>query len=289
MYKRILVSVSLLFFVWSAVNAQDDNSKIDDIKSVLINGDYKVALSECKALIKSGVNDTTQLATVYGYAGLSSEALGHKTEAINYYKKAVELQMPQLDVYDKLINLTKKEKNDSIYEFALLEKNKAFPEYNQEVTKSLAYLYINSGQFKKLLNCTNDLLDWFPENENYNYFNGVALENLNNTEEAKQYYEKALKLNPDHSGANMSLGLILYNEGSEIFANRKKEYESKSKPDRVDYLTYNRGIEKGKVIYRKALPHLLKAYESGSYPGLKQVLFNTYARLEEKEKKEAYR
>ncbi len=70
----------------------------------------------------------------------------------------------------------------------------------------------------------------------------------------------------------MSLGLIVYNEGSEIFLKRKKEYEAIGKPGRVNYREYEKGIEKGKTLYRQALPHLLKAYESGSSPDLNVIL-----------------
>lgn len=289
MYKNILLSACMLLITWTSTQAQDINSKIDDIKTILINGNYEQGLNECKSLIESNLCDTTQLAVLYGYAGLSSEVLKHKTEAINYYKKAVELQMPQLDVYDKLINLSKKEKNDSIYEYALLEKAKAFPEYTKEIKGSLAYLYINTRQYEKLLSTTNELLGWNPNESNFIYFKGVALQNLGQIEEAKACYKEVIKLNPDHPDANMSLGMILYNDGSEIFAKRKKKYEAIAKPDRMDYFDYNKGIEEGKNIYKEALPYLLKAYESGSYPDLKQILFNTYTRLEQLDKREAYR
>ena len=289
MYKSILLTAGLICCFWATVNAQDVNEKIDNIKSTLINGNYAEGLKQCEEVLKSGISDTMQLAMVYGYAGLSSEALKHKTEAIYYYKKAVALQMPQLDVYDKLINLSKKEKNDSVYEYALLEKLKVFPEYSDEVKKSLAYLYINTKQYENLLDITNELLTLHPKEVNYLYFKGVALQNLNKPEEAKVFYTETLNLDPEHSGANMSLGLILYNNGSEIFLKKKKEYESIAKPDRVDYHNYDVGIEKGRVLYRQAIPHLIKAYESGSYPDLKPIIFNAYIRLEQKEKAEPYR
>jgi len=273
----------------TSIYAQNIDSKLDDIKSAMINGNYEGGLNECKELLKSNINDTMQLALVYGYAGLSSEALRKKEDAIEYYKMAVLYQVPQLDIYDKLINLSKKAKNDSVYEFALLEKAKAYPEYNEEIMSSLAYHYVNTMQYEKLLSTTNELLKLYPSDVNYLFFKGIALQNLNQAEDAKNYYNEVLKLNSEHPGANMSLGMFLYNEGSEIFAFRKKQYESIAKPDRVDYTAYDQGIEKGKVIYRQALPYLLIAYESGSYPDLKKILFNIYVRLEQKDKAEPYR
>lgn len=289
MYKNIVLAACLLIMMATLAQAQDVDSQIDDIKTALINSNFEGGLAQCKSLIEANMADTAQLALVYGYAGFSSEALGQKDEALNYYKNAVQFHVPQLDIYDKLINLSKKAKNDSIYEFALLEKTKAFPEYNQDNTKSLAYHYINTQQYKKVISTTDELLNWYPENVNYLYFRGIALQNLGQIEEGKTYYTEVLKLKPDHAGSNMSLGMLLYKDGSEIFANKKKEYEAIAKPDRVDYAEYNRGIEKGKSVYKEALPYLLKAYKSGSYPDLKQVLFNTYVRLEQKDKAEAYR
>lgn len=289
MYKKVILTFSFFLFVLAFVYAQDVDSKIDNIKSILINGDYEAGLKECEALLHTGISDNTQLALIYGYAGLSCEALKRKAEAINYYKKAVELQMPQLDVYDKLINLAKKEKNDSVYEYALFEKLKAFPEYNDEIKSSLAYFYINNKLYEKCLNTVNELLVLHPNDINYLYFKGLALQNLNRIEEAKGVYVEVLKLNTDHAGANMSLGILIYNDGSEIFLKRKKEYEAIAKPDRVDYYNYDKGIEKGKTLYKQALPYLLKAYESGSYPDLKPIIFNTYIRLEQKDKAEPYR
>lgn len=289
MYKKVLLAVCLFVVLLNPIQAQDIDSKIDDIKTALVNGNYEIGLNECKALIESNLCNTKQLAVLYGYAGLSSEVMKQKTEAINYYKKAVELQMPQLDVYDKLISLSKKEKNDSIYEFALLEKARAFPEYKKDIAESLAFQYLNTTQYEKLLNTVNELLSWNSNDINALYFKGIALQNLNQAEEAKKYYSEVIKLDTEHLGANIGLGMILYNEGSEIFAYRKKVYESKAKPDGIDYLNYNNGIEEGKDLYRQALPYLLKAYESGSYPDLKQILFNTYTRLEQKQKREAYR
>lgn len=289
MHIKILLSTLSVFLIWSAVKAQDIDSKLNEIKFSLMNGNYEEGLKASKSIIESNAGDSTQLAFVYSYAGISSEATGKTEDAISYYKKAVRFEVPQLDIYDKLISLSKKEKNDSVYEFALLEKAKSFPDFDDSVTKSLATHYANSGQYKKLLKISNKLLESYPNETRYLFYKGVALQNSDQIEEAKVYYNKILELDPDHSGANMGIGMMLYNDGSEIFKSRKKEYESKVNPDRVDYSVYNKGIEAGKKLYREALPYLLKAYESGSYPGLKQVLFNTYARLEQSEKAKAYK
>lgn len=285
-----LISIAVLSLVLATSGyAQDFDDMLTDAKLAMMDGKYEEGLKICKELIAAENADSAQIAEACASAGMASEALKDRPGALTYYAKAVEYQVPQLDIYDKLISLSKSEKNDSIYEIALMEKSKAFPDYNEDITKSLANLYAKQQQYDKLLNYSDKLLEWYPSETKYLYFKAVSLQNLNRFDEAKEYYSKILELDPDHPGANMSIGLALYNQGSEIFSARKKEYEAIAKPDRVDYSNYNKGIEAGKKLYREAAPYLIKAYESGSYPSLKRVLFNLYLLLEEKEKAEPYR
>lgn len=289
MKPKLQLLIGFLTVLIPAVYGQDFDSKLNDAKNALIEAQNEKALGYCEELITAGNEDSTKLALAFGYAGMACEGLDRTTDALDYYSKAVSYSVPQLDVYDKLISLSKKEKNNEVYEFALKSKAKEFPDYYSDVTKSLAYLYVNSQQYDKLLNTTDELLNWYPENKNYLFFKGVALQNLSKPDEATEYFKQVLALDPDHPGANMSVGLALFNQGSEIFELRKKEYEALAKPTRVDYSVYEKGIEKGKTVYREALPYLLKAYNSGKYPSLKQALFRTYVLLEEKDKAEPYR
>lgn len=289
MNTKFFLAVGILVFLFSATYAQNFDDKLNDAKLSMIDGNYEAGLKLCEELIAVGNPDSSQLSLAYAYAGMASEVLKHNPEALMYYSTAVGMKVPQLDIYDKLISLSKSEKNDTIYEFALLEKLKAWPDYEESITKSLATLYAKTTQYEKLSSVSDILLAWYPDETKYLFYKAVALQNLDQIEEAKTFYNKVLEIDPDHSGANMSLGLMLYNKGSEIFALRKKEYEAIAKPDRVDYAAYNRGIEVGKKLYREAAPYLIKAYESGSYPSLKRVLFNLYVLLEEKDKAEPYR
>jgi tetratricopeptide (TPR) repeat protein len=288
MYKKYLVIICSLLVLETSGQAQDFDAKLTEAKISMMEGHYEVGLNQCKELISTGT-DSTQRSLAYGYAGLASEVLGYLPDALAYYCQAVSYKVPQMDVYDKLISLSKKEKNDSVYEFALLEKAKAFPEDQPDITKNLAIHYANTQQYEKLLDASNALLNWFPENTNYLFYKAVAYQNLNQVEKAETHYQKVLQLDPEHPGANMSFGLLLFNRGSEVFESRKKEYEAKSRPNRVDYSVYRKGIDQGKALYRQALPYLLKAFESGSYPGLNKALYNIYVRLEENEKAALYR
>ena len=289
MDKGTLIIACLVFLTIITAHSQDFDEKLMDAKLAIMEGNYESGLNICNELIATKNDDSTHLAEAFATAGLACEGLKHTTDALNYYSKAVELNIPQLDIYDKLIGLSKNEKNDSIYEFALIEKLKAFPIFEESITKNLNNHYAKIKDYEKLLTTSNKLISWYPSTTRYLFYKALALQNVGQIEESRTYYQKVLELEPEHPGANMSIGLMLYNKGREIFSQEKKEYEAIAKPDRVDYAVYNRGREKGKVFFREASPYLIKAYESGSYPDLKRVLFNLYVLSEEKEKAEPYR
>lgn len=287
--KNLLLSGCLLIVWCFSVQAQDFDSKMDVITNALMNNDFELCLKECDSLIAGGEGDSLQQAMIYSYAGFASERLNKSTDAIVYYKKAIQFKVPQLDIYDRVISLSKKANNDADSEFFLLEKRKAFPEFKESIVESLAYLYLKMEQYEKLLSVTNELIEWFPANPTFFNFQGIAFQNLDQIDQAEASYKKVLELDPGHSYANMGMGMILYNKASKIYDDKKDAYSSINKPTQVDYYTYRNALEGPKSIYRKALPYLLKAYEDESFSSLKAILFKLYTRLEEKEKTMQYK
>ncbi|MFY9152289.1 MAG: hypothetical protein WAO52_09755 [Prolixibacteraceae bacterium] len=287
--KHLLLSGCLLIFFCFSVQAQDFDSKLNDAQTALMNGNFESCLSECESLIAGGEGDSLQQAMIYSYAGFASEKLDKLTAAITYYKKAIQFKVPRLDIYDKVISLSKKVNNNADGEFALLEKRKAFPEFQTSIVESLAYLYLEMEQYDKLIAVTNELIEWFPTNPTFLNFQGIAFQNSGQIDKAEVAYKKVLELDPDHSYANMGMGMILYNKASKIYDDKRDHYSLINKPTQVDYYTYRKALEEPKSIYRLALPYLLKAYEDESFSSLKAVLFKLYTRLEEKDKTLLYR
>ena len=111
MSKKILLSLITFFLVSTTILAQDFDDKLTDAKMAMMDGNFESGLTICKELIASGNADSTQLSEVYASAGMACEALKNNSEAVNYYAKAVEYRVPQLGIYDKLISLSKSEKN----------------------------------------------------------------------------------------------------------------------------------------------------------------------------------
>jgi tetratricopeptide (TPR) repeat protein len=179
-------------------------------------------------------------------------------------------------------------KNDE-YEWALKEKQKAFPDFKTPINQSLANLYLKTKQYENLLEVTSELTEAFPENPAYYNYEGVACQNLGKTDQAKAAFKKVLELDPDHTFANMSLGMIYYKEGSEKFDKLREDYEKKNNPNWDEYIKYHNSLDEPEALYRKALPYLLKAYKDKTYAQLKDVLAVIYTRLGEKEKAAQYK
>ncbi len=287
--KDLLLASGFLFLYFLSVQAQDPETLLGNADNAFMEKRYEEALQQYKNIISLTGTDSVIRALAYGHAGLCSEELGENENALAYYKEALLLQIPRLTIFDMMINLAKQEEDDSAYEFALVQKMKAFPDFEAPVVQSLAYHYYNTKQYEKLLGATGELTEWFPGNARFHYFKAIAEQNLGDTEAAKLSFQKALELEPDHPGANMGMGMLLYNEATELFTKAIKAYESIENPDRVDYYNYNKSIEKPQAIYRQAIPYLLKAYEDKAYSGLRGAIYNSYMRLEDMENANKYK
>lgn len=280
----------LLLMIWFlSASAQEDFETIKNKADLaFMDGQYSDALKRYEQLIQSGEGDSTDMAMIYGYAAISEEQTGDKKQALQYYREALKRNVPQLMVYDQMIELAKAEKDHEAYEFALLQKQSEFPDFEASIIQSLAYHYFNTKQYDKLIEKSKILTGWYPDNATFHLFDAVARQNLDDVEGASASYKKVLAIDPDHAGANMGQGMILYKQASAVYDALKKNYESLEKPDRVDYSNYRKQLEKPKAIYNEALPYLIKAYKNPSYSSLKGVIRNCYLRTEDKETANKY-
>lgn len=288
--KVVTISIILFLLFVTSFNAiaQDLDSKKAAAEQLYMQKDYAGALSAYEEMLKMTDLDSTVAAEVYSSAGICCVELNKNDIAISYFTEAVKRNVPQLMIYDKLISMAKDADNNDIYEFALLQKQNAFPEFEIEVKQKLAYLYFSSKQYEKLLPITANLLEWYPDYGTYHLYDAIAKQSLNDVEGAEIAYGKVLELEPDNSGASMGKGMILYNRAMNLYNKLKTQYEAKDKPDRVDYSNYRKSLEEPKRMYAEALPYLLKAYENKSYSSLKGIIKNTYLRLEDTESANKY-
>lgn len=280
----------ILLFIGLNVIAQELSEDLNKIKSSFTEAKYEEALEQSNQIIHSPEGrDSVDMALAYSYAGFSCENLNKSTEAIENYKQAINYNVPRLDVYELLINLTQNTGDNENYVWALKAKMKSFPDFKYETSQSLAQHYLRTKNYEGLLTVTEELLAQYPDNTKFLYYKGLAYQNLDKEDKAYEVYENILKLEPENIGANMGAGVYLYKKGSMMFKTEKAKYDAKKSPTRVDYTNYVKSLDEAKAVYSDALKYLLVAYNDGGKTNLKGAIANIYTRLGEPEKAEQYK
>lgn len=264
--------ILLLLIFWSGVAwTQSFDSEITKANNLAFEKDYVAALQLYNHLLTE-LNDSVDLANVYGYAAVCAEKLEDDTIAYNYFKKAVAYGTFEESVYNKLYAMATNQNDVDCQEYVLTRKLLVFPSQHKKTLKRLAYLFANNQQYINLLDVSEELMDCEPDNSEYYYLNGIALINLDKPDEAEKRLLTAIKIKPDDYASNMALGLLWFNQASKAFDREQARYEKIKNPSMDDYLVYFNEMKKVKVIYIKAEPYLLKACQIKCNDSLQKAL-----------------
>ena len=231
------------------------NSKFFDKK-------YEEAKNDYKTLLEKGIGDSIQRSWAFGYVGVCEHELGNIEEAKRNYVTSLKMGTPGASFYSKLLSIYKSEKDVKGQEFVLLAKKENLPEEYKKATKSLAYLYVNSKQFEKLIDACDELLNWYPSNSKYWYFKAIAYQKLKNNEKAEEAYGKVLAIKPDDVKSNMNLGLMIFFKANKYYEKSIKQYEAIAKPMDDDYDKCKVELNKARKQFREAEPMLQLAYKA---------------------------
>ncbi len=286
--KRLFFTFLLLSGFVMVSFAQDLGPELTKVKRLIMDKNFEGALTESKSLIEAEGTDSLNLSMAYSYAGIASQELGKSAEAISFYRNALLYKVPRLDIYDMMINLTSSVNDNEGYEFALLEKLAAFPEFEPEVQQRLASHYLKTKKYDSLLKTSTRLTELNAGDYTGFYYKAVAYQKLKKIKEAQVEFKKVLELDPDHLNSNLGLGMILYKTASATYNAKKKKYEALKSPSRLDYDNYRKSLESSKAVYSEALKYILKAYELKPKDNLKPVIANIYTRLGDKDKAAQY-
>ncbi|WP_461632806.1 tetratricopeptide repeat protein [Labilibaculum euxinus] len=284
--KGILTSV--LVFVSLFLSAQEFDEVINKANSKFFDEHYQDALKDYQALIESGIGDNFQRSWVFGYVGVCQQELGKIEEAKKNYRIAMDMGNSGVSFYSRLLAIYKSENDVKGQEFVLKAKMKNIPHEYKQTVKILAFLYVNSEQFEKLLPVCDELIEWYPENYKYHYFKAISYQKLNDIEKAKPEYRKAIELKPNDVNSNMNLGIILFLKANSEYDSVVENYEAIAKPSDNDYQQCKSKLALARNKMREAEPFLLAAYNSKPNLNLKNALFNLYRKCQEYKKSEYY-
>ncbi|WP_019038800.1 tetratricopeptide repeat protein [Psychroflexus tropicus] len=151
------------------------------------------------------------------------------------------------------------------------------------IMQAEADLYYKMDKIDKYNEVMREVVKKDPENPTLFYNLGVSSEQLGDKEAAKEYYNKAIELNPEMVNAYINLAALTLSEERAIV--EKMNSLGNSRADNKKYQELN---EKKKQFYKEALPYLEKATELA--PENMQALqtkLNIYYQLEMSDKADA--
>ncbi|MBV7441507.1 hypothetical protein KRX57_08740 [Weeksellaceae bacterium TAE3-ERU29] len=149
----------------------------------------------------------------------------------------------QTEDYEKGVEAAKK----------ALEK---FPN-NDNINQLLSSMYYKSGNVDEFIGVLQRKVD-SGTGTAVDYFNlGKILDDSNGEpEKIREYYEKAIELDPNMTNAYLNLSLFIIKPEMEYVEMMNKNRGSSAKEKKI----YNENAAKRKALYQEALPHLEKAY-----------------------------
>ena len=192
---------------------------------------------------------------IYYYAALSGQLAGMNKEAIELYKKAIELGFySDGNVYSN-IDQSYKALGDSETGLSYLEQGfTKFPK-NQNVLISLINYYLNKNEdASKVIVYIDKAIQDDPKNASLHFAKGTLYDKLNDYDKAIATYSEAIAIDPKFFDPYFNLGAIYYNKGV-------KYLEEANKIPAKDLEKYDAVIAKANVEFKNALPYIEKANE----------------------------
>jgi len=140
--------------------------------------------------------------------------------------------------------------------------------------------YLKEGKGAEAVEDLNKLLELDPNNAQLCFALGTIYGDENNgdvfdVDKARQYYERALEINPDYYDAIYNIG-VLYT----VMANKYfKQAQDITGFSRAEQEQYNSLMEQYKELLRTGLPFLQRAYEAQPSDDVRNVLKSIYVQL----------
>jgi len=153
--------------------------------------------------------------------GIALHALKNYETAKVYLEKLYEIEPENYENINNLA-LTLTSLGDHQRSIELLEKAIQFKKDLPSLYNNLALSYRQIENYEKAIECLNICLNFGPEPKTYGLIGGCYGE-LKNLKKAKEYFKKALELDPTYSPARVDLSSVYHLEGDLVAGFR--EYE----------------------------------------------------------------
>lgn len=192
---------------------------------------------------------------IYYFSALSAQLAGKNQEAVDLYKKAIELGYTSEGNAYSNIDQTFKALGDNESGLTYLEQGfTKFPK-NQSVLVALINYYLSKNEDpSKVLSYIDKAIQDDPKNASLYHAKGALYDKLSDFDKAIETYQKAIECDPTFFDSYFNAGAIFYNKGV-------KYLEDANKVPANELEKYDDLISKANVEFKKALPFMEKAYE----------------------------
>jgi len=258
------------------------NKSLDDQK-------YQEAVSFFLKAIELGTENKADLAWTSSIAAICALQIKDTTNAIFFFETAIKNNCNQEDIYERFLNLAQQRNDLNREEIILKQAGKNIAEGGNKYTIKLLNFYFNNKFYEKAILLADQPLSASINPEQVIVLKAHALIKTGKSNEAIQILEKFNVDHPDSFESLKQLGLICYEKAYALNLKAKNDYKKLIKPSMSDYNNY---LARGKSTtedFKRALPYLEKAYQIKADGIVKNVLYNTYIKLGNKEKASKYK
>lgn len=212
---------------------------------------------------------------LYFNAAKTAEKAQYYEKAIRYYKKLIEFNYKGSEMYRYLAGAYLSIGDKALYFKTLQDGLNNFPEKDIFLLRMIINYYLDNQQYEEATQYIEMALKIEPENASYYYILGNIYERNGAEQKSIDYYSKALEIKPLYFEASYNLGVIYHNKAAKEIdvlntLTNKTEYETK-KNDVYKLFSESAGF------YEKALLANPEDQET-----MKELLF-LYERLERPE------
>jgi len=236
-----IISLTLLFFLAIGVQAQDKNAAASErAYNAYKEGDYATALSIYKKFIDEGYQAEISFSTAISML----KFMDKNEEAIEMSSQAME----------------------------------KFPESEMLLIQAINVRVIDPDYYEEAIQLLKKAISGDKENVNFYYLLSSMYYNMERSEEAKPYLDKALKIDPNAYSPNYLYGTIYFEQGTDLAIKMNNVAIS-------EHALYDKYKEDMTKLYNKSLPYFLNAHEAQPDETLPlEALMHIYMNVSEFEK-----
>ncbi len=246
--------------------------------------DYNKALASFEQImeindmpvVKSDNPDAVDTVIIFNAALAAYNSENYK-KAIDYYKESAKYGYNGAKTYS-LIGASYQMMKDTISALEALKEGYAkYPDDNA-VLESMIQIYMDLNKTDEALGYLEKAIAQDPTKPRYYFAQGALYEKLGNEEKAIETYKKTMEIDPTFFNAYYNLGALYYNKGVQ-----QVEIANAVPPN--EKAKYDVEVKKADEWFAKALPYMEKCNELQA--GDKMVLEslkNLYYRLQEMDK-----